>query len=212
MEVPNGGSVCRRPGTRRLARRRFDSRRGAERQRAQRLIGLIDELLPAEVDKQSNLFRSWQAIQAGGPWRQDTSCNVAGSLVPHRRLNFPLCALCLSAPLREVGPPPEASLSLPPTPSHHRHHRLAVVPACRSVVSRVVVFDSRRGAERQRAQRSIGLIDELLPAEVDRQSKREVHGDNIRLEMSPALSFSIVVSISLSALSASPRLCVRFPS
>ena len=79
-------------------------------------------------------------------------------------------------------------------------------------VSRVVVFDSRRGAERQRAQRFIGLTDELLPAEVDRQSKREVHGDKIRLEMSPALSFSIVVSISLSALSASPRLCVRFPS
>ena len=73
------------------------------------------------------------------------------------------------------------------------------------------LFDSRRGAERQRAQRFIGLIDELLPAEVDKQSKREIHGDKIRLEMSPALSFSIVVSISLSALSASPRLCVRFP-
>ncbi len=79
-------------------------------------------------------------------------------------------------------------------------------------VSRVVVFVSRRGAERQRAQRFIGLIDELLPAEVDRQSKREIHGDKIRFEMSPALSFPIVVSISHSALSASPRLCVRFPS
>ena len=76
-------------------------------------------------------------------------------------------------------------------------------------VSRVVVFDSRRGAERQRAQRLIGLRG---GREVDRQSKREIHGDKIRLEMSPALSFPIVVSISLSALSASPRLCVRFPS
>ena len=49
-------------------------------------------------------------------------------------------------------------------------------------------FASRRGAERQRAQRLIGLIDELLPAEVDKQSKREVHGDKIRFEMSPTLS------------------------
>ncbi|MDO4366891.1 MAG: hypothetical protein Q4D70_08855, partial [bacterium] len=66
-------------------------------------------------------------------------------------------------------------------------------------------FVSRRGAERQRAQRLIGLIDEFLPAEVDRQSKREIHGDKIRFEMSPALSFPVVVSIFLSALSASPR-------
>ena len=73
-------------------------------------------------------------------------------------------------------------------------------------------FASRRGAERQRAQRLIGLIDNFLHAEVDRQSKREIHGDKIRLEMSPALSFPIVVSTFLSALSASPRLCVRFPS
>ena len=71
--------------------------------------------------------------------------------------------------------------------------------------SRVVVFASRRGAERRRAQRLIGLIDEFLPAEVDRQSKREIHGDKIRFEMSPALSFPVVVSIFLSALSASPR-------
>ena len=56
-------------------------------------------------------------------------------------------------------------------------------------------------------QRLIGLIDEFLPAEVDRQSKREIHGDKIRFEMSPALSFPVVVvvSIFLSALSASPR-------
>ena len=74
------------------------------------------------------------------------------------------------------------------------------------------VFPSRRGAERQRAQRLIGVIDEFLPAEVDRQSKREIHGDKMRLEMSPALSFPVVVSIFLSALSASPRLCVRSPS
>ena len=52
-------------------------------------------------------------------------------------------------------------------------------------VSRVVVFASRRGAERQRAQRLIGLRG---GREVDRQSKREIHGDKIRLEMSPALS------------------------
>ena len=72
--------------------------------------------------------------------------------------------------------------------------------------SRVVVFASRRGAERRRAQRLIGLIDEPpFPAEVDRQSKREIHGDKIRFEMSPALSFPVVVSIFLSALSASPR-------
>ena len=77
--------------------------------------------------------------------------------------------------------------------------------------SRVVVFASRRGAERRRAQRLIGLIDEFLPAEVDRQSKREIHGDKMRLEMSPALSFPVVVSIFLSALSASPHLCVRSP-
>ena len=81
-------------------------------------------------------------------------------------------------------------------------HVAACLP---SVAARVVVFASRRGAERPRAQRSIGLIDELLPAEVDRQSKREIHGDKIRFEMSPALSFPVVVSISLSALSASPR-------
>ena len=63
-------------------------------------------------------------------------------------------------------------------------------------------FASRRGAERQRAQR---LIELRGGREVDKQSKREIHGDKIRLEMSPALSFPIVVSIFLSALSASPR-------
>ena len=61
------------------------------------------------------------------------------------------------------------------------------LPPPRSPASvRFVVFASRRGAER--AQRLIELIDELLPTEVDRQSKREVHGDKIRFEMSPALS------------------------
>ena len=85
-------------------------------------------------------------------------------------------------------------------------HGAACLP---SVAARVVVFASRRGAERQRAQRSIGLRG---GREVDRHPKREIHGDKIRFEMSPALSFPVIVSTFLSALSASPRLCVRFPS
>ena len=58
------------------------------------------------------------------------------------------------------------------------------------------------GTEKQRAQRFIGLINEFLSAEVDRQSKREIHGDKILLEMSPVVSLSVIVSILLSALSA----------
>ena len=119
---------------RRLARRRFVSRRGAERQRAQRLIGL----------------RGGVRLR-GNPSGRSMATRYVLKCRRLSRVNLPLCALCLSAPLREVPllrcPSP---LPLPLTTALQRFP-LAVRRLARRL------FASRRGAERQRAQRLIGL-------------------------------------------------------